>query len=224
MTEKTELNQEQELAKYEPQYKTLLQQGADLIINSEETKVQGISLIRDLGLLSDKYKKLRDFLVKPIKDHVKKIEASIKPYEKAIEKVVGDSSYTGLRGQLSAYETIREATARAEEEKLRKIQAEEYKKKVQIADKKGEIAPPPPPPIVVEKNKEEGVAYSDKWTFDDEVFEIEKVPEILNGVRLKILDTKTIQKLIDAGCREIPGIRIFCKKIVIIREEKVENL
>jgi hypothetical protein len=54
--------------------------------------------------------------------------------------------------------------------------------------------------------------------------DLDKVPEVLNGIRLKILNEKAVQKIIEAGCREIPGIKIYCKKVPIIRDESLENL
>lgn len=220
----TEINQEQELAKLRPRYLGLIPTAKELKVINEETKKQAIDCIRELNLLAEQFKKLRDYFLKPIEDHIKNIKKDYKPYLQEIEDIVGKDSYYGLRGQLANYETKMAETRRIEEERLRKEQEEKYKKDVAKADKKSEIAPPPPPPITVEAKKEEGVSYRDDWTYDKDNIEIEKVPEILNGVRLKTLDGKVVQKLIDAGCREIPGLKIFCKKVPIIREEKVSDL
>jgi hypothetical protein len=220
--ELTVLNQE--LVKYEGRYNELIKQGLELKISNEETKKQAIALIREYNLLIDSYNSRLDFWLKPIKIHIKNIEKMVKPYIKVLTEIFGKDSYSGLRGQLSDYETKMEDVRRKEEERLRIEQQKKYDKEVAKAEKKGEIAPPPPPPVIVDVKKEEGVSYSNKWTFDEMNVDLDKVPEVLNGIRLKILNEKAVQKIIEAGCREIPGIKIYCKKVPIIRDESLENL
>ena len=217
-------NYSQELVKLKPRFDGLVQVARVLKVINEETKKQAIDHIRELNLLTEKFQGLQDYFLKPIEDHVKKVKKDFKPFLKEIESIVGKDSYAGLRGQLADYETQQAEIRRKEEEKLRAEQQKKYDKEVVKADKKGEIAPPPPPPVLVQAKKEEGVSYSDKWTYHEDKVEIEKVPEVFGGVRLKILNDRAVQKLIDAGAREIPGIPIYCKKIPIIREEKLENL
>lgn len=228
MVENTNADYTQEIAKLKPRYNNFVQVATELKIVNEETKKQAIDLIRELNLLTEQFQKAYDYFMKPVEDHVKKVKKDFRPFFKKIEEIVGKSSYDGLRGQLSDYETKQAEARRIEEEKLRKKQQEEYNKQVKKADKAGEIASVPPPPAKVEAVKEADVSYRDDFTFDEINYEIEKVPEVLifSGVtiRLKSLDKKAVQKLIDLGAREIPGIKIFCKKIPIIRETSIENL
>lgn len=226
MTDETKMQtlDKKELATFEPQYKNLITEAKVLRIKDEVSKKRAIDLIRELNLLFDQYQNAEDKVIKPLKDHIKNLEKETKPYKKAITEIVGKDSYSGLRGQLSDYETKMAEDRRKEEERLRAEQQKTYDKEVAKAGKKGEIAPAPPPPVIVQGAKESGVSFRDDWTFDEKRVAIEQVPEIFGGVRLKKLDEKAVQKLIDAGCREIPGVPIYAKKVPIIREEKLEDL
>jgi len=219
-----ELNHEHEIAQLKPRYETLILEAKGLKIIDEETKKKGIDLVRELEGLADIFDKKLKEIVKPLKDHTKFWENLIKPFSKSLIELAGKDSYEGLRGQLSDYETKQSEARRIEEEKIRKEQQDAYNKEVKKAEKKGAIPPPPPPPVEVKESKEEGVSYRDDYSFDENGVQIDKVPEIFNGVRLKILDKKTVQKLIDAGTREIPGIPITFKRVPIIRSEKIEDL
>jgi len=228
MTQKTKIiveqNHEQKLEKFEPRYKELVLEAKELKIVNEETNKRGVDLVRELKELFKWYESFLEMWIGDFKVAVKKREKIVKPYMKSLKEIIGKDSYNGLRGQLADYETKRQEEANKEEERLRIKQQKEYDKKVVKAEKKDEIPPPPPPPIKVETNKEKDVSYRDDWTYDKENIELSKVPETLMGVSIKMLDDKAVSKLIKGGVREIPGLRIFAKKVPIIREEKLEDL
>lgn len=217
MEEKNIVTQEQELGKYEDRFKILVKEGTVLKIVNDSTKVQVLGIIRDFNFLTKKYKELKDYFTKDLKAHVKKIEGNFIPYEKAIKEIVGKDSRSGLRGQLADWEMKCQEEARKEEERVRTEQQKKYDKDVAKADKKGEIAPPPPPPVNIQSKKEEGVSY--RTEFDFQVFDENIIPR-----EYLILDEKKVKKLVKDGLKNVPGLRIFARKIPIIKEESLDNL
>jgi len=218
---KKEMDLESEIQRYNPRYQGLIQESSELKIIDDITYKRGIDLVRDLNILSNSYKKLRNFIVKPFKDHIKVIEGRIKPFENKIKDIVGDYK-SGLKGQMSNYEIKKREEAQKKQDDFNKQQQEQYKEQVSSAEQNGEIVPTAPVPIKVEREKEEGVQFRDNYIF--EIEDESKVPNEINGVLLKMLNTKAIQGLIDAGVRQIEGLKIFNRPIPVIKEQKIEDL
>lgn len=100
--------------------------------------------------------------------------------------------------QMKKEQAIREANRKAEEE------AEKARKK---AEKKGVEYVPPPVMIPVEAPKthyadQGSITYVTKWK--SEVVDAKKVPG-----RYLVPDTRAIQKAVEDGVREIPGVKIY---------------
>lgn len=222
MTQKTQVlvekNPEQEIAKFEPRFKELILEAKSLKVVDEKTNIRATDLIREIEGLADNYKKLREDLYKPIKDHIKKQEGKIKIYEKSLIELAGENSYSGLRGQKTDYETKQAEARRIEEERLRKEQQAKYDKEVKKAEKKGDIPPPPPAPIIVEAPKEDGVFY--RTEKDYEILIDSEIPR-----EYLIADEKKIKAGVKVGIIiDSKWIRVFERKILGVREEKIENL
>ena len=206
------VNPEHQLAQYEPLY-TRLTGWATLKVVDERSKTEALEAIRGLEELQDKYKAFRDSLVS---DTIKKMQKLVQSREKIIKDIVGDWS-KGLRGQLSGYETAQSEIRRKEEERLQAEQAKKYAKAVAKADSKGSVPPPPPPPVAVIAPKEDGVSFSTKAVF--EIIDINLVPR-----EYLCLNEKMVNKIINAGIKEIAGLRISNIKTARIGESKEEDI
>ena len=136
-------SQSQKIVEFKPHFNMLIKQGSGLNVIDEKTNAIATDIIRDGKFLSDQYKKFREKLYKPIKNHIKLVESEIIFFEKEIEKVIGKTSMDGLKKQKADYELKCEESRRKEEERLRNEQQKKYNKEVAKAIKKDEIAPPP---------------------------------------------------------------------------------
>lgn len=222
MTQKNKIlveqDNEQVIAKFEPRYKGLVIEAQSLKIVDDKSNVRATELIRELEGLSEQYKKSREELYKPIKDHVKKQEARFKVYEKSLTELAGENSCSGLRGQKADYEFKQSEARRIEEEKLQKEQQEKYAKEVKKAEKKGDVPPPSPAPIKVEASKEEGVSYRTEKDYKI-LIESETPREYL------MIDEKKIKAGVKAGIiTSSKWINVFERKVIAVKEEKIENL
>jgi hypothetical protein len=215
-----EKSQTQKIAEFRPRFDSLIKQGLNLKVIDNETNAKATDVIKECSFLQGQYKKFREKLYKPIKDHIKLVESEIIYFEKELEKVAGKTSRDGLKKQKADYELKLEEERRQEEERLRKEQQKKYEKQVAKADKKGEIAPPPPPPVTIEKPKEEGVTYRDEFDFELIEGKENDIPR-----NLMIPDEKKIRKGVKAGVIETSSwIRVFKRKVLVNKEESINNL
>jgi hypothetical protein len=205
---------EQELAKFEPSYNRLTAEGKGLKIVDEATKLNALDIVRELENLQDKYKAFRDSLVS---ETIKKMQKLVQGREKVIKEIVGDW-HSGLRGQLSQYETLQEQARIEQEARLREKQQKEYEKQIAKAEKKGTVPPPPPAPVAVVAQKDEGVSYSEKWVY--EVVDFKALSD-----DCKMVDDKLVMNLINkCGVREKAGLKIWSVKTPIIKEVGLGDL
>lgn len=206
-------DEKQELVQYQESYNNLIQQGRDLKIKDESSKIIGIIIIRELKLLQAQYKKIKDYFTKDLKTHIKKIEGNITPYEKEIKAMLGEAKkMTGLCGQLAKYETEQENIRCKKEEELRKEQQKQYEEKIKEAEENKQVAPPPPMLVNIEFQKSEGISYRNEWNY--EIVDKNIIPK-----EYLIIDDKKIKGVIKVGIKEIPGLRIFSIKVPVIKEE-----
>lgn len=213
-------SQTQKITELKPRFNSLMKQGLDLKVIDDSTNSKATEIIKECSFLQAQYKKFREKLYKPIKDHIKLVESEIIFFEKELEKVSGKTSRDGLKKQKSDYELKCEEERRKEEERLRKEQQRKYEKKVEKAEKKGEIAPPPPPPVTVEAPKEEGITYRDEFDFELIEGKENDIPR-----NLLIPDEKKIRKGVKAGVIETASwIRVFKRKVLVNKEESIDNL
>ena len=144
-----------------------------------------------------------NFFVRPLKDHVKKIEAEFKLVSGPL--IQADAI---IRGKVVDWRIKVEEAARKEEAELRRKAEGKQKKQEEKALAKGEDPPPPPPVPTVEVPKTtEGVTIIKTWTYGVE--DIYKVPR-----KYLALDTVAVMQAVHLGVREIPGLRIYRKESV----------
>lgn len=196
---------ERELVQLERLERTLVGKAGEVQITSLETLQTAVGLTAEIKSAKSRVEEIRKFFVNPLNDQVRKINAKFKPFTETLEKMEAE-----VKSKIVVYQTEQEKIRIAEETRLRKLQEAEYAKQVKKAEKKGDDAPPPPPPVKVEAVKVDGLSIRKVWDF--EIVFIEKIP-----LEYMIPDEKKIRKVITAGVREIPGIKIFEKSISAIK-------
>jgi len=181
----------------------------DLEVKDEASMLVATDLVSQLRTKKNEIENGRLALTKPLNDHVKFINGIFNPkydFVDNLEKVVD--------GKIKEYRRELEKARIAEEDRLRKLQEEKNKKDL----KKGKtvefnVAPVlvPSAPAKVE-GKKGAVAFTKFWNYEIEDFQ--KIPakyvaQVLNLAHDKGLYETVIRKAVEAGDREIAGVRIF---------------
>lgn len=170
----------------------------------DEGSAQGASEM--LVFVIEAKKKLeaqRVFLVKPLNDHVKDINAAFKDWVKPLEEVdvlVRSKLLTFQREQ----EAIRIEAQRLEQERIEREAAEG------LLDDLPEDLPVPAPRIV--RGQQGSASVRKTWTF--EVGDEALVPR-----EYLTVDEGVIALAVRQGIRDIPGIRIFQQDSIAVRSK-----
>lgn len=191
--------QSNELVEIETSKSLLEQKVKDIEIVSKGTLESAVVLTSDIKQEIKRAERLKEYLSKSLKEQIKKNNALCDPL---IEKL--ESFEKELKIKIVTYQMQLEKQIRFEEERLRKIQEEKYRKEVIKAEKKDVPPPPPPPPIKIEQEKIEGLSMRKIWDF--EIVDESKIQRDYLCV-----DLKKIGKVVRAGIRQIEGVRIFEK-------------
>lgn len=189
---------------------TIQTESADIVtraenfqIVSEETASDANTVLHWIAKAKKALQERMNFFVRPLKDHVKKIEAEFKLVSGPL--IQADAI---IRGKVVDWRIKVEEAARKEEAELRRKAEGKQKKQEEKALAKGEDPPPPPPVPTVEVPKTtEGVTIIKTWTYGVE--DIYKVPR-----KYLALDTVAVMQAVHLGVREIPGLRIYRKESV----------
>lgn len=203
---------EKELIELSQAQKGIIKKVADVSIVSTETLQVAVGLTQELKQARTRAEEVRKFFVDPLNKQVKGINAKFKPFIDTLIKAESE-----VKGKMEAYETGQEKLRLAEEERLRRLQEKKFARETAKAEKKGVETPPPPPPIKVEKEQVSGYQVRKVWDF--EITDIKKIP-----AEYLIPDEKKIRKVVSAGLREIPGVRIFEKTISAVLQNKEDEL
>lgn len=204
MVENSLVSMPQEMEVLANQGSLAMQELRDLRVTDEATMQKastGIILVR--GLIKQA-EAIRQKLVKPLNDHVRMINGEIAKTTGPLKEV--DDS---LSGELSAYRAKLEAARFAEEARLRKLaearakKAEETGRPVPVPKELQVAVPPAEKKVETEAGSVTFVKKPD-WELQD----ITKVP-----AEYLMLNSALITKVVNAGVRDIPGIRIWIKEI-----------
>jgi len=189
--------QELKIRELEKEQKDVMCKVLEVNVVDQVTLTDAVSFTQEIKRTIKRVDDLRKFFVNPLNAQVKQINLKFKPiivdFEQA-EQV--------LKRRIVDYQEAEEKERLKEEEKIRKQQEKKYEKQVEKSEKKGEIAPPPPAPVHIEKPKTEGLRITKRWTF--EILNENEVPREYLAV-----DTKKIGKVVQAGIREIKGVKIY---------------
>lgn len=156
-----------------------------------------------------RWDELRHWFTDPLEAQKKAIIAKFKaddaPLEQA-EKIVGGKHITWVRAQQEA--------ARKEQERLRKLAEAKQARQAARAEEKGLEAPPVviPMPTVQAPPKTLRTAAGSvtvRTTWKHEVVDFAALPE-----EYKVADDVKLGKVVRAGVREIPGVRIYEEMVV----------
>lgn len=190
--------QEKQLSLLKGKKDGFLAQVQETVIDSFMTLTSAVDLTKHIKKLYKEFEDHRKKRVKPIKDSIKIIEGDYKPFTTALLE-----AEDVLKGKIETYQLKKEEERLKEENRLQEKQQKQHEKAVEKAEDKGVVPPAPPAPVHVEtEGKVEGLQMRKIWTFqiEDEM----KIPK-----EYMIADTKKIGKVVKAGIREIPGVRIY---------------
>lgn len=182
-----------------------------LVVTNDETYQAGAETLTWIQSALKKCEDRRKFFVKPLQDHVSRINLFFKNFTEPLEGFKGDIS-----SKLLTYRDEQEKKRREEEERFRREQEKAQRKAEKNAEKRGEAAPEPLPVVAIPE--------AAKTTFSDlgsvtakKTWAWEIVNENVIPREMLCLDTIKINGLVRAGVRDIRGIKIFQKEIMSIK-------
>lgn len=202
-----------------PEVIALRSEGSGFVEMARDLTVTDATLNDATDLLSwiasnkKKLEEQRTYLVKPLNDHVRSINEKFKKWVEPL-----DEADRTLREKVLAFK----AEQRRQEEEARKAAEEERRKHEEervAAESAGQPYEPPPQPasepaVPPRPNTTHASlgAMTDRKVWD---FEIER-PELVPGA-FKVVNEKAVRAAVNAGTREIPGVRIFQREDISIR-------
>lgn len=209
--------------------KELVDQAKEVEINSDEDAQKGMSLAMQARKMGNSIEKTRKEIVRPHLDFQRAVKAysdgfakCLKEMEKSLTKKI-EAFQDAKEKEQKRLHAIEEARIKKEAEDLAKIHfEEELKRKAAIEAGK----PPPPPPVLPEVKAPPPTPFipaSRKRSVDEGssrivvkwVFEVED----LKCIPLEYLqiDERAIREAIEAGVRQIPGLKIHEKRETVYR-------
>lgn len=178
----------------------------NLQVTDEKTAAQAVEVLAAAKQAKRGMEDARKMFVGPLDRHVKAINAWFKD---KLSPVTEADEVT--RKKLGAYQDEKDRIVREEADRRRKEQEEAYRK--QLAEAKKNKVEPPPVIIPVEEPKQNITTFSTHgmakrrslgWTF--EIVDLSKVPDEWKKL---VLDEGLVKEAIDAGAREIDGLKIY---------------
>ena len=202
---------EKSLIEIEKSIVSINQAVSSITISNTSEMENAVSLVKRVKEERVKLDEEKAFHIKPLKEHIKKLEAELKPKYDILEKIEGI-----LKGKMVVYTVEQDNIRKEQEEKLRIEQQKKYEKEVKKAEKKDVPPPPPPAPIVVEKPKIAGFSMREIWDF--EIVDVNLIPK-----DYLVPDEKKIRKVISAGVT-IPGVKSFKKMSSAVSKSTEEEI
>lgn len=219
-----------QLAELSEQSEALASRAQSFDVTRDADLEDGVSLIRDIKATHAAIESLRKRLTGPI-DHAKKtLQAIFKPRLETLEKLrdqvdakilayqrrVREENEARARAQQQAFAamTFEEAMAAADAcedpEQARAIRAAAIDRQKQLCEMPA-FAPPAP--------TASGLSVSHRWTY--EVIDIRALAAAVGAGTLPSefieLNAAAIRKAIEAGFRDIPGLRVFQAEHTVVR-------
>lgn len=175
---------------------------SQIITNDEELSCAGEALSQIVEFLK-RIEKVRISLVKPLNDHVSSINKRLKSFTEPISREDGR-----IRNLMSKYRAVVESKRQEEYQASLKQVKEEYGDNFPIP----EIVAPIPLDTAKSISTSGGGSINFMTVWDYVVEDLNQIPK-----KYFILDEALISKLIRAGEREIPGLKIFAKQVPVVR-------
>ena len=146
---------------------------------------------------------VRIFFVKPLKDHVKRIDVFFR-----VMMTPATAAESMLKEKIRKARAVISERLRVQNEKRERLAREKFEAEQKLAKKQKQEAPKYVPPIQKELKKTIGGATATKrWTFD--VVEERKVSR-----DFLMIDQVAVNQAIRDGKREITGLRIYQKESI----------
>lgn len=204
---------ESEIKPIEAKMLSLRESAEAMVIESDEQYAGASDALDVVNSEKKAADKMRKFFVDPLNAQVKNINALFMPRIDAADEVVQI-----IKKKMALYFDKKEAARIAEEKRLQAIRDAADKKREEkglapIAEPVREIETPAK--TVVTGNSKAQVRK--KWT--GEVEHIDQLPDdvkkaIMAEAWNKGIITSVVQKFVDAGVREMPGVKIYEKTII----------
>lgn len=187
----------------------LLERAQGIEIVDEATDLEAAEFLSQVKTARKRWDELRHWFTDPLETQKKRIIAKFKtddaPLEQA-EKIVGGKHIAWVRQQ--------QELARKEQERLRKLAEAKQARQAAKAEERGEEPPPVviPMPTVQAPPKTlhtASGAVRTRTIWKHEVVDMAALPD-----EYKIADEVKLGKVVRAGVREIPGVRIYEEMVV----------
>jgi hypothetical protein len=187
----------------------LLERAQSIEIVDDETDCVAAEFLAQVKTARKRWDELRHWFTDPLETQKKRIITKFKaddaPLEQA-QKIVGDKHL--------AYVRQKQEAARKEQERLRKLAEAKQARQAARAEEKGLEAPPVviPMPTVQAPQKTIHTASGSVTTrtvWRHQVVDMAALPD-----EYKIADEVKLGKVVRAGVREIPGVRIYEEMVV----------
>lgn len=191
---------ETKLAEIKTEVGNVQERVTTLAVKSEADVEAATTFLADIKARIDRVEQLRKFFVEDISKWVRAKNAAFKAASEPLEQ-----AFDAVKRQINAYRLEQERAARAEEERLRKLQEKKNERR-EAAGKPLDMTPAP----VVERPQavvrtEAGKAVTTKvWKY--RLVDINAVPREYLRCEVKALE---VNRAIAAGVREIAGLEIY---------------
>lgn len=187
----------------------LLERAQSIEIVDDESDVEAAEFLAQVKTARKRWDELRHWFTDPLETQKKRIIAKFNaddaPLEQA-QKIVGDKHL--------AYQRKQQEAARKEQERLRRLAEAKQARQAAKAEEQGLEAPPviiPMPSIQAPPKTIHTAsgAVTTRTVWKHEVVDFAALPE-----EYKVADEVKLGKVVRAGVREIPGVRIYEEMVV----------
>lgn len=208
---------EKELAPLTTEVVSLKEKAEAVVITTDEDYEAAGDMA---GVINEKKKaidKMRKFFVDPLNAQVKSINGMFMPQIDEADAIV-----RLLKGKMSVFFDKKEEARLKEEKRLQDIRDRANEKRAEQG--KEEIAEPVREVAPVAKTVTTGVAQSQvRKTWEHEILSMSELPEdikkaIFAEAYKKGIVGMVVQKFVDAGMREISGVRVYEKTSIALKK------
>lgn len=191
----------------------LLEFAKNLQVTNQHTAQQAVEVLAAAKRAKTTMETARKMFVGPLDKHVKSINGWFKS---KLAPVTEADAIT--RKKLGEYQAQQEKIAPEEAERQRKEQEEAYRKQLAEAKERGES--PAPVAIIEEESSPRAATFSTHgmaktrslgWTY-----EVTSLEQLDPAFKMEVPNDSLIKEAIEAGAREIPGLRIFEKTTIAV--------
>ena len=203
------VDQDQRVVEFSAKAKALIEHAESIVITDEASDYEAVEFIANVKSTLKGWDELRHFFTDPLEAHKKSIIARFKPDAEGLDKAQKIAGSKHIN-----YTLAKEEAARKEQERLRKLAEAKQARQAAKAEEKGLEAPPVviPMPTVEAPAKTIHTAAGKvtmRSVWKAEITDFNLLPD-----EYKMADEVKIGKVVRAGIRQIPGVRIYEEKSI----------